>query len=180
MTHTLQLTAVIFPSKSSARIFLDSGLTMEKQVSNVCRTAYLKIRKIGIIRHFRSDKTTAQLVRTHILTNLSRLNYCNSLLAGVTSQQIPHIQNSAAKLVLRRKCKDNVTPFAKTSLATSQTKNQVHTRHFSLPSLQPYSSAISLCQTSRSLRSRSAQLLSAPRVHLKSAGERSFSFQFQL
>ena len=40
---------------------------------------------------------------------LSRLDYCNSLLAG-----LQHIQNSAARLVLRKPRRESATPFLKT------------------------------------------------------------------
>ena len=82
---------------------------MSEQVSNLCRTAYLEIRKLGIIRPFLTEKATTQLVCTRIL---NRLDYCNFLLAGTTSEQmsrIQRVQNSAAKLILKKKRRDHVT-----------------------------------------------------------------------
>ena len=77
------------PFVKSLGIFLDSSLTMSKQVSNLCRTAYLEIRRLGIIRPILTEKATTQLVCSRIL---NRLDYCVSLLAGTTSEQISRIQ----------------------------------------------------------------------------------------
>ena len=84
-------------------VFLNSSLTVSKQVSNLCQKAYLEICRLGIIRPFLTEKATTQLVCSRIL---NRFAYCNSLLAGTTSEQmsrIQHIQNSAAKLMLKKK-----------------------------------------------------------------------------
>ena len=82
-------------------IFLDSNLTMSKQVGNLCRTAFLEIRRLGIVGPFLTEKAPTQLVCSRIL---NRLDNCNSFLAGTTSEQmsrIQRVQNSAAKLILK-------------------------------------------------------------------------------
>ena len=80
--------------KKNLGVFLDSNLTMSKQLSNLCRTAYLNI---CIIRQFLTEAT---LVGCRIL---NRLDHCNFLPASTTSDQmsrIQHVQNSAAKVML--------------------------------------------------------------------------------
>ena len=76
------------PFVKSLGVFLDSSLTMSKQVSNLCRTAYLEIRRLGIIRPILTEKATTQFVCSRIL---NRLDYCVSLVAGTTSEQISRI-----------------------------------------------------------------------------------------
>ena len=118
--------------KKSLGEFLDSSLTMSKQLSNLCHTAYLEIRRLGIIRPFLTEKATTQLVFSRIL---NRLHCCSSLLAGATSEQlscIQCVQNSAARVILKEKL------FLKTTFASNQTKNRFQNCNISLQSLQQH------------------------------------------
>ena len=55
------------PFVISLGVFLDSSLTMSKQVSNLCRTAFLEIRRVDFIRPFLTEKATRHLVCSRIL-----------------------------------------------------------------------------------------------------------------
>ena len=117
---------------------------------------------------------------------ISRLDYCNSLLAGITSDQlsrIQRVQNNAARVVLRAKRRDHATPLLK-HLHWLPIKQRIDFkiatlayRHFeqSLPSY--LSDTLKTNMPCRSLRSSSVQSLVPPRVNLKTAGERSFSYR---
>ena len=59
------------------------------RISSVCRSAYLELRRIGSIRPFLTVEAAAELARSRIL---SRSNYCSSLLAGITSEQLVRLQ----------------------------------------------------------------------------------------
>ena len=67
-------------------VIVDSKLSMKEQVNKICQSAYLEIRRIGSVRHFLSEEATKTLVTSLVL---SRLDYCNSLLAGIP-QYFPH------------------------------------------------------------------------------------------
>ena len=58
-------------------ITLDSTLSLHQQVINVCRVAYLELRRINSIRNLLSVDAVKTLVCSLVL---SRLDYCNSLL----------------------------------------------------------------------------------------------------
>ena len=91
------------PFVKSLYVLLDSNLTVSKQVGNLCRRALLEIRRFGIIGPFWTEKAITQPVCCRIL---NRLDCCNSLLAGTTSEQmsrIQRVQNNAANLILKRK-----------------------------------------------------------------------------
>ena len=60
-------------------VIFDSELTLKEQVNKLYQLAYLEIRKIGSIRQYLSVEATKTLFSCLVL---SRLNYCNSLLAG--------------------------------------------------------------------------------------------------
>ena len=81
----------------------DQTLSMQDQISSVCRASSLELRRLASIRPYLSERTSARLVAALIT---SRLDYCNSVLAGLPAEQIgrlQRVQNSAAWLVLEKK-----------------------------------------------------------------------------
>ena len=93
------------PFKSLVRnlgVHLDQTLPIQQHISSVCRAVYLELRRIASIRPYLTQSATAQLVSSAIT---SRLDYCNSILAGLALKQISRlqrVQNNAANLVLRK------------------------------------------------------------------------------
>ena len=91
-------------------VIIDSHMTMEKHVSNLIRSAVMSIRYIGRIRKFLDKSACEKLVHAFIM---SKLDYCNSILAGLPDAQIhrlQRIQNTAARLVSRTRKFDSITP----------------------------------------------------------------------
>ncbi|KAK7094370.1 hypothetical protein V1264_005945 [Littorina saxatilis] len=99
---TLSDTTVTFSSKvKNLGVHLDSSLSMDAHINSLCRTAFLEMRRISQIRHLLSLDATKTLVSAFIL---SRLDYCNSLLAGLPDAKLDRLQrimNNAARLVLQ-------------------------------------------------------------------------------
>jgi hypothetical protein len=161
---------------------LDQTLSMSDHISDVCRSLFLSLRRIGSIRPYLSERATSCLVNS-IIT--SRLEFGNSILTGITADQLNRlqgIQNCAARLIAKKRKYDHITPVL-TELHWLPMEFRIKFklsvlgfRHFE-GTLPPYLSSV-LCtyQPSRSLRSSSQKLLQIPRVDLKSAGERSFRF----
>ena len=79
----------------------DSDLSLKPHIIKTCKAAYIEIRRIRnlpISHRRRSQDTIA------CSCSLSRLDYCNSLLAGYPETLIKPLQeaqNSAAKLILK-------------------------------------------------------------------------------
>ena len=71
------------PSVRNLGVTLDSTLSLHQHVMNVCRVAYIELRRINIIRNLLSVDAVKTVVCSLVL---SRLDYCNSLLVG-----LPHI-----------------------------------------------------------------------------------------
>ena len=79
------------PFKSSVRnlgVHLNQTLSMQQHISSVCRAAYLELRQIASIRPYLTQSATAQLVSSAIT---SRLDYCNSILAGLPLKRISRL-----------------------------------------------------------------------------------------
>ena len=69
---------------------LDQDMSMFSFVSNVCKNLYFQVRKISSIRKYINHNVAKTLVTILIL---SRIDYCNSLLAGLPKQQLQRLQN---------------------------------------------------------------------------------------
>ena len=149
-----------------------------------------KLRRIGSIRPFLTVEAADEIAGLRIL---SRIDHCNSLLAGITSEPIARlqkIQNHAARLTFRKKRHDHVTPLLKKlhCLLVSERivfisvskrivfKLATPSFRYFVGTLPPYlSCCLSSYSSSRSLRSSSQKnLLTLPRANLKCVGARSF------
>ena len=94
-------------------VMFDQNLSMLNHVKVLTKSLNFQIKKIGHIRNFINESVTKKLVTSLIL---SRLDYCNSLLAN-TSKELIHplqkCQNNAARLIMRVKKRDHITPLLK-------------------------------------------------------------------
>ena len=80
----------------------DATLSMAKHTDHISRSAYLEISRISPVCHLLMRKATVQLMCSFVL---SRLDYCNSLLIDITSDQmycLQKIQNHAASCFSRK------------------------------------------------------------------------------
>ena len=83
---------------------------MRNHVSRLTRSCFYQLRRLRSIRRQFGRDVTQRLVSAFVL---SRLDYCNSLLAelpAVTLAPLQRVQNAAARLVLNLKCTDHITP----------------------------------------------------------------------
>jgi len=164
-------TPVVLSSTSKILgVTFDPALNFDAHVSDICRSANFHLRALSHIRHFLSI-SSANLIASSIIS--SRLDYCNSLLLGVSSHNIHRlqmVQNRAARLVLGVGRMSSSEPLLrqlhwlpvhkriqyKTALLTFKT----------LTSNQPsyLSSLLIPYRPSRSLRSSNSNFLTVPRV----------------
>ena len=72
------------PNVKDLGVVLESGLTMCDRISSVCCSAYTELRRIVSIRPFLAVETADELARSRIL---SRIDWCNSRLTGIASEQ---------------------------------------------------------------------------------------------
>ena len=139
-------------------------------------------RGIGSIRPCLTKKATACLINSVVT---SHLNFYNSTLTGITSDQInrlQRVQNCAAGLIAKR---ESVSISLLSSLSFTgclEILHSIQTGCFGFPPFSGYFSSIFLSsvlhtyQPPHVLRSSSEKLLKIPCVNLQPAGERSFHF----
>ena len=92
---------------------LDSNLDMRSHVNHIARACYLHLRNIGHIRPNITTDAAASLIHAFISSKVDNLN---CLLVGapdVVIRKLQLIQNNAARLVMRKKRNDHVTPLLK-------------------------------------------------------------------
>lgn len=91
-------------------VHLDSELKMTSHVSKVASVCFYQLRRLRQVRRLVGRDITAQLISVFVL---SRLDYCNSVLAGLphsTIRPLQRVLNAAARLVVGLRMHDHVTP----------------------------------------------------------------------
>ena len=93
-----QTTVVFSDSVRNLGFYLDKDISLKEHINFICKTAFFELRRISTIRHYLSIDATITLVVSLVL---SRIDYCNSLLAGLPLSlisKLQRIQNCAARL----------------------------------------------------------------------------------
>ena len=86
-------------------------MSIDKQVTSICKSAFYHLPNIAKIRKFISFKNCETLIHAFVT---SKLDYCNSLLSGLSQNQIQrlqYVQNSAARLLTGTRKYDSITPI---------------------------------------------------------------------
>lgn len=90
-------------------VTLDYNLTLEKHITNTCRSAHIQTRKINSIRKYLTDNATQTLIQALVTV---RLDYCNSLYVGLSLSSIKRLQltqNTAARVITRTSRYSHIT-----------------------------------------------------------------------
>jgi len=98
----LQLPGGVLCSTSSVKnlgVYLDTNMTQECHAVKCASSCYYQLRRIRQMRRFVDDNALRTLVHSLVT---SRLDYCNSLLAGCSVKviaRLQRVQNNAARLI---------------------------------------------------------------------------------
>ena len=90
-------------------VLLDSELSLKQHVNRVVSSCYYHIRRLRQVSHCVGQDVMKQLASSFIL---SRLDYCNSILAGLpksTIATLQRVQNAAARMVLNLRPRESVS-----------------------------------------------------------------------
>ncbi len=173
---TIQLgSSTITPSASvrNLGVIFDDQLTFKEHIAKTarsCRFALHNIRKIG---PFLTEHAAQLLVQALVI---SRLDYCNALLAGLPSNTIKPlqmIQNAAARLVFNEPKRAHVTPlFVSLHWLPVAARIQFKTLMLAYRT----TTGLHIEQPSRSLRSASERRLVVPSQRGSKSLSRTFLF----
>ena len=159
-------------------------LSFQQHVSRTCQICYLNLHRISYVHNYLSQDALKTLISAFVL---SRIDYCNSLLAGCPKQlihKLKKVQNNAARLICRTPKSDHISPVLHT-LHWLPVEQRIEHKLLLLafksvdndgPSY--LSDLLKFYISSRQLRSSShTRLLRIPSFRLKSFGQRKFSYQ---
>ena len=86
----------------------NSILSMKDNVNITAQTCYYQLRKINLIRQFLSQPALKTIIQSLVI---SRMDYCNVLLAGAdkcVTNKLQSVQNMAARVITGQKKSDDV------------------------------------------------------------------------
>ena len=92
---------------------VDNNLTMAEQVQSICKACYFHLRNIGRIKRCLDTELRILLVKTFIL---SKLDYCNSILANISDgliRQLQRVQNASVRFIYDVKRMQHITEYIK-------------------------------------------------------------------
>ena len=92
-------------------VIFDSEHSFDKHIASVCRACYYHLRDLRRIRKYLSTDTAIMVANAMVS---SRLDYCNSLLYGVSKfniAKLQRVQNALCRVVFRLDRMSHVTPF---------------------------------------------------------------------
>ncbi len=182
---TIQLGSSSITPSASVRnlgVIFDDQLTFKEHIAKTARSCRFALHNIRKIRPFLTEHAAQLLVQALVI---SRLDYCNALLAGLPSNTIKPlqmIQNAAARLVFNEPKRAHVTPlFVSLHWLPVAARIQFKTLMLAYRTITCSAPTYfhSLLQTyipSRSLRSASERRLVVPSQRGSKSLSRTFSF----
>ena len=109
-------------------VLSDEHLNMKAHISNISRTCFFHLRRLRSVRHQLGREITQQLVSAFVL---SRLDYCNAVLAGLPDATLAPLQrvlNASARLILGLETtRSRHSSVERTALAPDQTEDRIQT-----------------------------------------------------
>ncbi|KAL3063590.1 hypothetical protein OYC64_000009 [Pagothenia borchgrevinki] len=171
---------IVSPARNLCVIF-DPTLSLEPHIRQTVKTSFFHLRNIAKILPSLTRPAAERLI--HALIS-SRLDYCNSLLYGISTtslNRLQRVQNAAARLLTHTKSWHHITPVLK-DLHWLPISHRINYKilvltYKALHHLAPpyLTNLLTPYQPPWSLRSTAAGLLSIPTSTLCSFGDRAFS-----
>ena len=94
-------------------VVFDNHLSMDKQVSSICKRCFCQLRNLSRLKPYLSQSAMEQLVHCFIS---SILDFNNALLLGISESSVvrlQRIQNAAARIVTGTRKREHITPVLK-------------------------------------------------------------------
>ena len=109
----LNVSTDVIKCTQSARnlgVWLDDKLIFDIQAGQICQSCMLNIKKLAKIRRYLTPQSAAVLGAAIVA---SKLDYCNSILTGISStniQRLQRIQYALARVIHRVPWREHITP----------------------------------------------------------------------
>ena len=186
---SLPITSITFSGKTiplsssvtNLGVIFDPQLTFETHIKSLCQKSFYHLKNISKLRPMLSRAAAERLVHAFVS---SRLDYCNALLVGIPGkhlQKLQYIQNSAARILMRVRKYDHITPTLKALhwLPISSRidyKISLLTHQCLYGNAPPYLKELLTPKScERTLRSSGGNLLTDVNWNLATMGKRAFS-----
>jgi len=92
-------------------VYIDADLTMSAHITATARACFAALRQIRSVRRYLTCDALLTLLRALVIT---KVDYCSSTLAGVSSallQCLQSVLNAAARLVFSARRSEHITPL---------------------------------------------------------------------
>ncbi|XP_034017384.1 uncharacterized protein LOC117502434 [Thalassophryne amazonica] len=173
--HTITLS----PSVTNLGVKFNPQLSFDAHVTSICKTSFFHLQNISRLRPSLSIPAAEKLVHAFVS---SRLDYCNTFLIGIPGrslQKLQYVQNSAARILMRVRKDEHITPILHTLHwlpihLRIEYKIFLHTHHCLHGAAPTYLTELLTPQTSTRTRSGQQHRLLPPRTRLKTMGDRAF------
>ena len=161
--------------------YLDQHMSMDTQISHMCKAAWLNLFKIGKIRHYLTTDQAKTLVHAHVTSRLDQFNTLLCDLPDAKLDKLRRVQFAAARLITGTKKFEHITPVLR-DLHWLSTRSRINFKLLLLAFkalassypvyikdlLEPY-------VPRRHLRSSDSSQLTVPRSKTVRYGDRAFS-----
>ena len=113
-TDAVRIGEVAIQPVSSVRdlgVHIDADVTMRTHVISTVRSCFAALRQIRSVRRSLSRQALLTLIRALVI---SKVDYCNSVLAGVSGQLLARLQsvlNAAARLIFSARKSEHISPL---------------------------------------------------------------------
>ena len=116
---------------------------MRDHVTATCRSCFFQLRQLRAIRSSLTTDAAKTLAQAFVG---GRLDYCNSLLYGVSEdllRRLQSVQNAAARFITGARKYDHISPVLRDlHWFTSATKDNLQDRHFDAPVLERFGTSL--------------------------------------
>ena len=181
---TIRVGDTSIPSSQFVRnlgVMFDQTMNMKKHITSVCQSSFIQLRNIRSLKPFLTPDALMTVAHAFIS---SRIDYCNSLLIGISDAsvgQLQRIQNCTARLITNTRKYDHIRPVLR-RLHWLPVKQRIIFKILLLTFKAVHGLApsyicelVEIKQPTRELRSSSQCLLKIPKTRLKTYGDASFS-----
>ena len=90
------------PAARNIGVMVDSALSMEQQVTNVCRACYAGLRDVAKIRKYLTEETTKKLIIAFVISKLDGNNALLYKIPKFLQDKLQVVQNNSARLIVKK------------------------------------------------------------------------------